>query len=148
MGRTLRHAPLLLAALLALVPGLAGATEPDLRSIDAEWNRLRLASDTHGLDALLLEDFTLTHSDGRVEDKRGYLDDLARGTRVNLAIDNHGVEVRRHGDTAVVTGRTEQHGIGAEGPFRGTFRFTRVWRLHDGAWRLLASHSSRIAEPR
>lgn len=137
---------LLAAALLAAVPLLALAAEPDLREIDARWNRLRLASDTAGLDALLVDDFVLTHSDGKVQYKRDYLADLERRTRVNHAIDNHDVEVRRHGDTAVVTGRTEQHGVGEHGPFRGAFRFTRVWLLRGGEWRLVASHSSRLPE--
>lgn len=137
---------LLILAILAFAPLCAPAQEPDLRDVDARWNALRLTSDTAGLDALLADDFVLTHSDGKVQYKREYLADLARGTRINHAIDNHDVEVRRHGDTAVVTGRTEQHGVGAQGPFRGAFRFTRVWIARDGQWRLVASHSSRLPD--
>jgi ketosteroid isomerase-like protein len=133
-----------LAVLLACIASPAAATGPDLREVDAQWNRLRLASDTAGLGALLVDDFVLTHSDGKVQHKADYLADLDRRTRVNHAIDNHDVEVRRHGDTAVVTGRTVQHGVGEQGPFRGAFRFTRVWVLQDGQWRLAASHSSRL----
>lgn len=137
---------LLLAALLAGASLPAIAAGPDLREIDAQWNRLRLASDTAGLGALLVDDFVLTHSDGKVQHKADYLADLDRRTRVNHAIDNHDVEVRRHGDTAIVTGRTVQHGVGEQGPFRGAFRFTRVWVLQEGQWRLAASHSSRLPE--
>lgn len=136
----------LLAALLAYASLPAIATEPDLREVDAQWNRLRLASDTAGLGALLVDDFVLTHSDGKVQHKADYLADLDRRTRVNHAIDNHDVEVRRHGDAAVVTGRTVQHGTGEQGPFRGAFRFTRVWVLKEGQWRLVASHSSRLPQ--
>jgi ketosteroid isomerase-like protein len=137
---------LLGGAFLACTWWPAAAAEPDLREVDAQWNRLRLASDTAGLGALLVDDFVLTHSDGKVQHKADYLADLHRRTRVNHAIDNHDVDVRRHGDTAVVTGRTVQHGVGEQGPFRGVFRFTRVWRLQNGQWRLLASHSSRLPE--
>lgn len=137
---------LLLAAMLASVSLPAAAAEPDLREVDAQWNRLRLASDGAGLDALLVDDFVLTHSDGKVQLKRDYIADLARRTRVNHAIDNHDVEVRRYGDTAVVTGRTVQHGVGEQGPFSGAFRFTRVWVMQDGQWRLVASHSSRLPQ--
>lgn len=135
----------LLAALLAFAPS-AIAAERDLREVDAQWNRLRLASDTAGLGALLVDDFVLTHSDGKVQYKADYLADLDRRTRVNHAIDNHDVEVRRYGDTAIVTGRTVQHGEGEQGPFRGAFRFTRVWVLRNGDWRLVASHSSRLPQ--
>ena len=137
---------LLFTALLATLPLGAVAAEPDLHEVDAQWNRLRLASDTAGLGALLVDDFVLTHSDGKVQHKRDYLADLDRRTRVNHAIDNHDVVVNRYGDTAIVTGRTEQNGVGEQGPFRGSFRFTRVWVLQEGAWRLVASHSSRLPE--
>lgn len=137
---------LLIAAMLASALLPATAAEPDLREVDAQWNRLRLASDAAGLDALLVDDFVLTHSDGKVQLKRDYIADLARRTRINHAIDNHDVEVRRYGDTAVVTGRTVQHGVGEQGPFSGAFRFTRVWMKRDGHWRLAASHSSRLPQ--
>ena len=139
-------------SIVLLVVLLAGgslpvlAAEPDLREVDSQWNRLRLASDTAGLGALLVDDFVLTHSDGAVQHKTDYLADLDKRTRVNHAIDNHDVEVRRYGDTAIVTGRTVQHGVGEQGPFRGTFHFTRVWLLRDGQWRLAASHSSRLPQ--
>lgn len=144
----MRSTVLFAAFLVAAVPVTGTAAPPDLREVDSQWNRLRLASNTAALGALLDDDFVLTHSDGRVQHKADYLADLDRRTRVNHAIDNHDVEVRRHGDTAVVTGRTVQNGIGEQGPFQGIFRFTRVWVLHDGRWRLLASHSSRLPEAR
>lgn len=136
----------LVLATFLLLPSRApvASDAADLAAVDASWNRLRLASDVAGLSALLLEDWVLTHSDGRVEDKPRYLADLRRGTRINHAIDNHDVQVRRHGDTAIVTGRTVQRGVGRDGPFQGEFRFTRVWILADGRWRMAASHSSRL----
>ncbi len=118
--------------------------QAELRAIDARWNALRLASDVDGLARLLRDDFVLTHSDGRVEDKRSYVGDLGRGSRVNHAIDNFDVEVRQHGDVAIVTGRTLQRGVGNGVPFEGQFRFTRVWLRSDGVWQLAASHSSRL----
>lgn len=72
----------LLAALLAFVP-LAAAAESDLRGVYAQWNRLRV------------EDLVRTGSDGKVQHKADYLAVLDRRTRVNRAIDNHDVEVRR-----------------------------------------------------
>ena len=140
----LAHALVLLLAALP-TPALAAGATPlaDVLAVDAQWNRLRLQPDVQALSALLLDDWVLTHSDGRVEDKAGYLGDLARRTRVNHAIDNAEVQVRQHGNTAVVTGRTTQRGVGRDGPFQGEFRFTRVWILAEGRWRMAASHSSR-----
>lgn len=112
---------------------------------------MRLRGDARALDALLADDWILTHSDGRTQDKRDYLAELARGARggrVNTAITNADVRFRWYGEAAVVTGASVQSGIGADGaPFRGRFRFTRVWIRRSGAWVMVASHSSREATP-
>jgi ketosteroid isomerase-like protein len=140
---------LLLAFLLALaLPLSAGGTDDDgksLPAIDASWNSLRLESDVEGLERLLCDDWLLTHSDGRVQDKADYLKELSSRTRANQVIENQDVEVRLHGDTAVVTGTSVQAGTSNGQPWSGRFRFTRTWILRDGDWRMLASHSSRIA---
>jgi ketosteroid isomerase-like protein len=136
-------------SLFALRP--TGAQPPDsaLVARDAAWNALRLRGDARGLDTLLEDDWLLTHSDGRTQDKRDYLEELQRGTaggRVNTAITNQDVRVRIYGAAAVITGTSVQSGVGADGaPFTGRFRFTRVWVRHGDGWRMVASHSSRAA---
>jgi ketosteroid isomerase-like protein len=102
--------------------------------------------DVAGLDRLLADDWMLTHSDGRVQYKADYLDELRTSTRRNQGIGNEDLRVRRYGDTVVVTGTSVQSGISNGQPWSGRFRFTRVWVQRDGGWKMIASHSSRIAE--
>lgn len=138
-----------LPILFSLVAAVGGASEtPDaqeLLKIDATWNELRLKPDIAGLNKLLVGDWLLTHSDGRVQTKAEYLDELKTRSRANQAITNEDVVVRIHGATGVVTGTSVQSGVTNGQPFSGRFRFTRVWIRRDGAWRMVASHSSRIA---
>jgi ketosteroid isomerase-like protein len=145
--RLLSLAPALV--LFATGPVHAQSVDPALAARDSSWNVLRLRGDADGLAALLADDWLLTHSDGRTQDKRDYLAELtrgARGGRVNTEITNADVRVRRYGDAAVVTGASVQSGIGADGaPFSGRFRFTRVWVRRNGVWVMVASHSSREA---
>jgi ketosteroid isomerase-like protein len=146
----MRFETLLLIAFLpaTALPLSAGGVDDDgkaLLAIDASWNSLRLESDVEGLERLLGDDWVLTHSDGRVQDKADYLMELSSRTRANQVIENLDVEVRLQGDTAVVTGTSVQAGTRNGQPWSGRFRFTRTWILRDGGWRMLASHSSRIA---
>ena len=134
-----------LLATAALPLRASDAGKEAIRAIDASWNSLRLQPDVEGLDRLLRDDWLLTHSDGRVQDKADYLKELSSRTRANQAIGNQDVEVRLHGDTVVVTGTSVQAGTSNGQPWSGRFRFTRTWILRDGNWRMLASHSSRIA---
>lgn len=122
----------------------ADTSDAELLAIDATWNTLRMRPDVEGLDRLLADDWMLTHSDGRVQHKADYLEELRTSARRNQGIGNEDVRVRRHGDTAVVTGTSVQSGISNGQPWSGRFRFTRVWIHRDGAWRMVASHSSRV----
>ncbi len=142
---TLFLAAFLMATALPLRAVGADEGRDAFLAIDASWNSLRLESDVEGLERLLCDDWLLTHSDGRVQDKADYLRELSSRTRANQAIENQEVEVRLHGDTAVVTGTSVQAGTRNGQPWSGRFRFTRTWIRRDGEWRMLASHSSRIA---
>ncbi len=119
----------------------------ELAAIDATWNELRLKPDVAGLDKLLVDDWLLTHSDGRVQTKVEYLEELSTRSRANQAIRNEDVRTRIYGETGVVTGTSVQSGVNNGQPFSGRFRFTRVWTRRDGSWRMVASHSSRIERP-
>ena len=121
------------------------AARKELLARDATWNDLRLKPDVAGLERLLFDDWLLTHSDGKVQGKAEYLAELKTRTRANQAITNEDVAVRIHGATGVVTGTSVQSGVTNGQPFSGRFRFTRVWVRQDGVWRMVASHSSRIA---
>lgn len=135
----------LLLALLFSIPAAArDTTDGELLEIDASWNDLRLKPDVEGLDRILAEDWLLTHSDGRVQNKAEYLEELRARTRRNQAIGNEDVRLRRYGATAVVTGTSVQSAVSNGQPWSGRFRFTRVWVQRDGRWIMVASHSSRI----
>lgn len=136
----------LLACLLS-VPALCTAAEVDdsLHAADARWNSLRLLPDVEGLSTLLADDWVLTHSDGRVQHKADYLGELSTRSRSNQSIGNEDVQVRRYGDTAVVTGTSVQAGTRDGTPWSGRFRFTRTWVWAEDRWQMVASHSSRIA---
>lgn len=135
---------LLCLALVISLPALA-ETDAELLALDATWNDLRMKPDVAGLDRILADDWMLTHSDGRVQYKADYLDELRTSTRRNQGIGNEDLRVRRYGDTMVVTGASVQSGISNGQPWSGRFRFTRTWVKRDGAWIMVSSHSSRVA---
>ncbi|MCM2314225.1 MAG: nuclear transport factor 2 family protein [Thermoanaerobaculia bacterium] len=141
------HRILSLVTLLLAVPLLAGASDDGLLAVDSSWNSLRLSADVEKLEAILADDWMLTHSDGRVQSKAEYLGELRTRSRTNQEITNEDVKVRKYGDTAVVTGTSVQSGVSDGKPWSGKFRFTRVWIRLDGDWTMVASHSSRV-EPK
>lgn len=134
------------AALLAATAACAHAADPALAARDASWNELRQRADVAALDKLLDPGFVLVHSDGRVQYKADYIEELRAKTRVNGEIRNKDVTIREYGGMAVVNGISEQSAVSNGKPWSGRFRFTRVWVQRDGAWVMVSSHSSRIAD--
>jgi ketosteroid isomerase-like protein len=118
--------------------------ELELQWFDHQWNQLRISGDSSALRQLLADRWVLTHSDGKIQHKEEYLIELATGSRRNTRIENYDSNIEYFGDTAIVTGKSVQSGIGNEGPFSGTFRYTRVWIWQVDRWVMVASHSSRI----
>ena len=141
-----RFKPFVVAVALAASAPLALAADPALAARDASWNALRQRADVAGLDKLLDKDFVLVHSDGKVQYKADYIEELRNRTRVNGQIENRDVVIREYGDMAVVNGVSVQSAVSNGKPWSGKFRFTRVWTRRDGAWVMVSSHSSRIAE--
>lgn len=142
----MRLLSVLLVCLVLAMPRSSWAAEDELLATDASWNTLRLSADVAGLDRLLADDWLLTHSDGKVQARAEYLEELSTRSRRNQAIGNEDVRLRRYGDTAVVTGTSVQSAVSNGQPWQGRFRFTRVWVQRDGHWVMVASHSSRIPE--
>jgi hypothetical protein len=137
---------LVLSLLLLAGAGAACAQDAALLARDSAWNTLRQAGDANGLEELVDPTFVLVHSDGKVQYKADYLAELRTRKRVNGQIRNEGVSVRQYGDTAIVNGTSVQSAVSDGKQWSGKFRFTRVWRLDGKVWKLLSSHSSRIAE--
>lgn len=144
---TRRWPAALIAAALGMAATLAtaGPREDALQLADQQWNHFRLHSDAKSLAPLLADGWVLTHSDGKVQHKTDYLAQLATGSRRNTSIINQDAVIQYYGDTAIVTGKSVQSGVGEQGPFSGSFRFTRTWVWLDGRWVMVASHSSRLA---
>lgn len=134
----------LFIALLLTAP--LGAQDADLRQRDSLWNSLRLSGNAVALAPLLADDWLLTHSDGRTQDKADYLAELATRRRSNSQVENLGVRFRQYEHTAVVTGISVQSGVTDGQPWSGRFRFTRTWIRRDGVWVMVASHSSRCTD--
>lgn len=62
-------------------------------------------SDIAVLDSTYAEDFVFTHSDGRVDTKENWLNDLRNNDQIYVSRSIDSIEVELHGDIAITTGR-------------------------------------------
>jgi ketosteroid isomerase-like protein len=106
-----------------------------------------VARDEAALAAILAEGFVYTNASGEVLDRAQYLDRYVRAPDVRWhaqALED--VEVRRFGDTAILTARVhDRASLGAQ-ELDAWFRSTFVYVKTAGGWRCIAGHSSSDAK--
>jgi len=125
----------------------AADARDDVRAAETRRFAAMGAGDLDTLATFLADDLTYTHSSGRVESKKEYLDSLRAGRLKYLSITPEVTDVRVYGDAAVATGRSAMKvsNAGQEQSFR--IVFTDVWARRDGRWRMVAWQATRLPEP-
>ncbi|HVR97049.1 MAG TPA: nuclear transport factor 2 family protein [Thermoanaerobaculia bacterium] len=158
MKKNLSGRALLALVWMALAPALAGGQEapapmpidPEaaLRMVDARRFEAMVRRDRDALDSLLADDLTYTHSTGQVETKAQFLASIVSGGMVYKSIQPRDVQVRLYGEVAVLTGRADLQVRAQERDMDIAARFTSVYVLQDGRWRMVAWQSTRVEPPK
>jgi len=101
--------------------------------------------DRSALEALLGQEWSVTHPDGRISTRAEVLFDLESGANRLLegAVDDLCFRIYRN--FAVVNGRTRARGEYKRHPYDVKLRFTDVFVQRDGRWQAVSSHACRIA---
>jgi uncharacterized protein DUF4440 len=117
--------------------------EQEIRTLEEQGRLAFLAGDTATLDAMWDSRLLVNSPLNIVNDKAKVLDLLGKGlirhTRDDVEIEH----IARYGDVVVVMGRDT-----VDGPPSNTLthrRFTNIWQLQDGGWRMIARHAQVIA---
>lgn len=117
--------------------------EQDIRVLEEAGRVAFLAADTKTLDAMWDEQLLVNSPLNIINDKSRVLDLLATG-RIRHTFDDVVIErVHRYDNVVVVMGRDT-----VDGPPHGAVmerRFTNIWQLQDGAWKMIARHAQIVA---
>jgi hypothetical protein len=115
----------------------------ELLALEDERCRLINERDYAGLAAMLDESLVHVHANGLTQDKAAYLAHL--GSRPRKATRKE-LDIRVHGETAVMTGRQinlpEGQAPAADAP---ELAVMQVWVHRDGSWKLAAFQATRVA---
>jgi ketosteroid isomerase-like protein len=122
------------------------ADESGALAADREFFAALVGGDAAALDRILSDDFVL------VDVMRG--GEIARADLISVVgegllrfegIEPDGVKERRHGATAIVSGRTRMAGWYGEASFAIDSRYVHVFVEQDGRWRLASAQGTPIA---
>jgi ketosteroid isomerase-like protein len=111
----------------------------------AEEDRCAAISNSNwaALAILLADEFSYTHSSGRVE---GKAEQLARLQEFDRAVERLSMRVRVYGDVAVTNGEMAFHLPARDGKPASDPRLDvmQAWVRRDGRWQLVAHHGIRL----
>ena len=114
--------------------------ELDVKQIEYEWGVAFEQRDFTTLDRLMADEYILTDPLGHVRSKAETLAALAANEVQFESTSSDDVNVRIHGDTAVVTGRSTFRGCYKGWSMAGQYQYTDVLVRRDGTWQAISSH--------
>jgi uncharacterized protein (TIGR02246 family) len=114
-----------------------------IRKLDDERIQAQIHADAVALDRLYADDFIGVGPSGTVRTKPQVIADFTSGSLKFHSITTDDVHVRVYGNTAVEIGRSTMNGRDQGKTVPQHTRFTRVWVMQQGRWRLVANHYSR-----
>jgi len=134
--------PLLIFAFVAVWALDFAVAQNKRDTVASKWNDVYKRGDVAAMDSLLADDFIITIEDGSTFSKPGYIAHNGNST-VHVEISEMSdLQVRMHGNTAVVTGGYREKGTEKGKPYEYRDRLTDVWMNINNRWRLIASHYS------
>jgi ketosteroid isomerase-like protein len=118
--------------------------EVALRKQADAWDVAIVKKDRKAIADNMSESFFMIGSSGETENKAQFVADL---TSPNITIEPYTVDefkVRIYGDTALINGATNMHGVEGGKPFSSHYRFTDTYVKEGGVWRIVNVQTTRI----
>jgi ketosteroid isomerase-like protein len=120
-----------------------GAVESKIIAIEKAWNQAYKFRDKKALNQLLHDSMVLVNSDGSLESKGKFLEDVdeAKPSEQQQA-EPESISVHVYHDVAIATGVFREKGIENGKPYIRRNRFVDTWVLIDGLWVCVAASAT------
>jgi ketosteroid isomerase-like protein len=103
--------------------------------------------DLAAAEKVLAPEFTLVGSNAQIQTRDDIFAEMRAGDPQYDVFRNHSMTARVYGDAAIVQGITTVKGTSGGTAFETDVRFTDTLIKHDGQWRLVVSHATKILAP-
>ncbi len=118
-----------------------------IETLEMQWRQAQIDNDIAVIANLLADDYVGITANGTIETKSQAIALRKAGTIRITALDLDDLKVRLYGDTAVVTSKADLQGVNGQSDISGKYRYTRVYNLRLGQWKIVSFEASRILDP-
>lgn len=120
-------------------------TKQAVMRLECEWGRAYLSADVAALRRIEHDDYVYVDEDGSLMGKAEEIDAVASGKVHFTTMQDGGMQVRLHGNTAVVTGRSTVAGSYEGESFSGNYSWIDTWvKQPDGRWQIVAEGLAKL----
>lgn len=119
-------------------------TKEEILAIEEERNRAIISGDAVALERMTSDDYTFITLRGELRTKREVVQGFESGSFHYESREISDLDVRVYGNTAIVTGRSNQKGTENGKDYSGDYRFTRVYVKQAGRWQTVALQTTLI----
>jgi ketosteroid isomerase-like protein len=117
-----------------------------IETLEARRRQAMIDGDMAFLESVYTDDLTYSHSDGKSDSKRSYLQGMREGVWNYQRFESRQEHIRRVGECAVVTGLIDMDVIIRGEPMLLNSRYISVWREGDAGWQMIAWQSTRYSK--
>ena len=121
--------------------------QEELLTFEEEFSQAVAANDAAAIGRFVADDWVIVDAEGSVIDRRRFISVIESGALTHESMESTDVEVRVHGDTAVVTAITTSKGQFMGQAFTTRERATDVLARLNGRWLCVFSQLTRVASP-
>ena len=118
--------------------------QEELLTFEREFTQAVAGNDVAAIGRFVADDWMIVDADGGVIDRSRFLYVIESGALSHESMESTDVEVRLHGDTAVITGITTSSGTFMGQGFTTRERATDVLARLDGRWLCVFSQLTRV----
>jgi len=118
------------------------AWQQEVKALENEGREAFLARDLVRLNELWADDLLVNSPINRIHTKQQVLDLLGKGVIAHVLYEQEIELLQRHEDVVVVMGSDR---VSNDGSVVLRRRYTNLWRLEEGAWRLFAMHANIVS---
>jgi len=115
-------------------------------AVERRWVEAHRTLDLDELESIMAEDFTQIQDDGATLGKREVLASYTSGKRSWSFAESDEYNLRVTKEMAVLLGRWRGRGTNGEEKFDYSARFSSVFVLRNGEWKLMLDHSTSISD--
>lgn len=119
--------------------------QEELLTFEREFTQAVVSNDPAAIGRFVADDWVIVDADGRVIERSRFLSVIESGALTHESMESTDIEVRVHGDTAVVTGITTSKGQFMGAAFATRERSTDVLARLNGLWLCVFSQLTRVA---